>query len=359
MSSNRKKEYRNKIALMLLLSIVVFLIIGFAMLLTFLILYLLSLGGIMKIESSQVGLLGIMEFIFCSSLIIGLILTNSMGSAIILKPVYRMITQLNRLAEGDFSARLHFGRPIGDYPTFRQVEKSFNRAAEELENTRMLHSDFINNFSHEFRTPIVSIAGFAKLLRKGTLTEDKKREYLEVIEEESLRLADMASSVMTLSKVENMRILTDLRPVNLSEEIRSCVLLLEKKWTQKNIDMDIQAGEYSVIANDELMRHVWINLLDNAIKFSPENGRIEVRVTEEGNAIAVSVSNSSPDIPEDKISHIFNKFYQVDQSHSAKGNGIGLAVVKRITELHNGSVNCLSSGGTTTFTVLLPKSNAD
>ena len=355
LNRNRKKEKRSKLALMILLSVVVFIIITVAMLMTYLILFILSRAGVIGMGSGDWGLLEIMEFVFCSSLIIGLILTNSMGSAIILRPVYRVIRQLNRLAAGDFSARLHIGKPIGDYPTFKEVENSFNRAAEELEHTEMLRSDFINNFSHEFKTPIVSIAGFARLLRKGNLSKEKTAEYLEVIEEESLRLADMANNVMTLTRVENLTILTNVTKINVSEEIRSSVLLLEKKWSQKNLEMDMADGEYTIEANEELLRHVWINLLDNAIKFSDEGGRITIAVKEQDASLSISISNTCPDIPQEKLAHIFNKFYQADESHSSQGNGIGLAVVKKICDLHGGKTDVISKGGTTTFTVHLPR----
>ncbi len=351
----KKQRHTSKLALMLLLSFVVFIIISIAMLLTFLIIYLLTKGGVMEFETNEVGLLGIMEFVLCSSLVIGLILTNSMGSAIILRPVYRIINQLNRLADGDFKARLHFGKPIGEYPTFKQVEKSFNRAAEELEHTEMLRSDFINNFSHEFKTPIVSIAGFAKLLRSEDLSREKRNEYLSIIEEESLRLSAMATSVLLLTKVENMTILTGVSVFNLTEEIRSSVLLLAEKWTAKGIEMDMDCSEYTIEADGELLKHVWINLLDNAVKFSPENGKVTVSVKEEGKFLSVSVSNNGPDIPPEKIGRIYNKFYQADESHSSEGNGIGLAVVRKICDLHSGTISAESSGGTTTFTVLLPK----
>lgn len=150
--------------------------------------------------------------------------------------------------------------------------------AEELENTQMLRSDFINNFSHEFKTPIVSIAGFAKLLRRGNLTDAQKEEYLAIIEEESLRLAAMATNVMNLTKVENQTILTDLTTFNLSEQIRACVLLLEEKWSRKELDLDLEFPEYTIRANEELLKQVWINLLDNAIKYSPNYGEIGVRI---------------------------------------------------------------------------------
>ena len=219
----------------------------------------------------------------------------------------------------------------------------------------MLRSDFINNFSHEFKTPIVSIAGFAKLLRRGNLTDEQKEEYLEVIEEESLRLSAMANNVLNLTRVENQTILTEVTRFNLSEQIRGAVLLLAEKWTPKNLYMDMQFGEHMICANVELLKQVWINLLDNAIKFSDPNGTVSVDISDGSECLSISVSNHGKDIPKDRIAHIFNKFYQADESHSSEGNGIGLAVVKKVCELHGGAVSAKSESGTTTFTVVLPK----
>jgi len=227
--------------------------------------------------------------------------------------------------------------------------------AEELENTQMLRSDFINNFSHEFKTPIVSIAGFAKLLRRGNLTDAQKEEYLAIIEEESLRLAAMATNVMNLTKVENQTILTDLTTFNLSEQIRACVLLLEEKWSRKELDLDLEFPEYTIRANEELLKQVWINLLDNAIKYSPNYGEIGVRISEGPQTLAVTITNYGPDIPRDKVNRIWGKFYQADESHSSEGNGIGLAVVQQVVHLHGGTAAVDSGNGSTAFTVELPK----
>ncbi len=351
----KKKDYTSKIGLMLLLSIVVFIIISIAMFLTFLIVLLLAKTGVMAIDSGKVGLLDILVFVFCSSLVIGLILTNSMGSAIFLSPIHKIISQLNRLAAGDFKVRLHFGKPIGNFPTFKKVEKSFNRAARELDQTEMFRSDFINNFSHEFKTPIASIVGFAKLLRNSNLTEEQRNEYLTVIEDESKRLTRMADNVMILTRVENLTMLSNISSFNLSEQIRFVVLLLEEKWATKNLNMDIDFGEYLIEANEELLKEIWINLLDNAIKFSDENGTVSITIKENGQDLFVSFSNTGKDIPNDKIDHIFRKFYQADESHSSEGYGIGLAIVNKVCALHSGTILATSNKGITTFTVTLPK----
>lgn len=349
-----KRERRGRIALALLISGIVFLTTTIIMLLTIVAIYALARLGFIETTGEQVGLPELLRFFIYTSLIIGSPLASLTGK-ITLKPIKRMIDQLDRLASGDFQARLHFGKPIADHPTFKRVERSFNRAAEELDRTEMLRSDFINNFSHEFKTPIVSIAGFAKLLRRGNLTDKQKEEYLEVIEEESLRLSALANNVLNLTRVENQTILTEVTRFNLSEQIRGAVLLLAEKWTPKNLCMDIQFGEHMICANEELLKQVWINLLDNAVKFSEPNGTISVDISEGSESLSISVSNHGKDIPKDRIDHIFNKFYQVDESHSSLGNGIGLAVVKKVCELHGGAVSAKSENGITVFTVVLPK----
>ena len=303
--------------------------------------------------SSHSGLAMLIVMLFIS-LALG-ILISVVTVKIPLRPFNRLINNLDRLAEGDFSVRMHYGSIVKHNPAFRELTDSFNAMAEELENTQMLRSDFINNFSHEFKTPIVSIAGFAKLLRRGNLTDAQKEEYLAIIEEESLRLAAMATNVMSLTKVENQTILTDVTSFNLSEQIRGCVLLLEEKWSSKELDLDLEFPEYTIRANEELLKQVWINLLDNAIKYSPNYGEIRVRIAQKPEALEVAITNYGPDIPPEKMGRIWGKFYQADESHSSQGNGIGLAVVKRVVQLHDGKTAVTSGNGATTFTVELPR----
>lgn len=352
----KKEEKKKRIGLTLLIAALVFVIQIFAVLIAVGLITVLMQTGIIKEFSKDVltpsGTLLLMSVI---SLLAGVIVAAFSGK-FYLQPVNRFIDQMNRLAAGDFQARLHFGKPISSHPTFQEIEGSFNKMAEELESTEMLRSDFINNFSHEFKTPIVSISGFAKLLKRGDLTPDQREEYLDVIERESLRLAAMATNVLDMTKVENQTILTDVTRFNLSEQLRSCVLLLlEGKWKAKEIDFSIEFDEHMIIGNQELLKHVWINLLDNAIKFSPEGGTVDVTIREQTDALAVTIANHGSEIPKEQLRKIFNKFYQADESHSMEGNGIGLALVKKITQLHKGEVSVTSENGITAFTVVLPK----
>lgn len=352
----KKEEKKKRIGLTLLIAALVFVIQIFAVLIAVGLITVLMQTGIIKEFSKDVltpsGTLLLMSVI---SLLAGVIVAAFSGK-FYLQPVNRFIDQMNRLAAGDFQARLHFGKPISSHPTFQEIEGSFNKMAEELESTEMLRSDFINNFSHEFKTPIVSISGFAKLLKRGDLTPEQREEYLDIIERESLRLAAMATNVLDMTKVENQTILTDVTRFNLSEQLRSCVLLLlEGKWKTKEIDFSIEFDEHMIMGNQELLKHVWINLLDNAIKFSPEGGTVDVTIREQTDALAVTVANHGSEIPKEQLSKIFNKFYQADESHSTEGNGIGLALVKKITQLHEGEVSVTSENGITAFTVVLPK----
>lgn len=319
------------------------------------VIYLLIQSNLIRVVgTTSAGAARIIGFFAVFSIPIGVIVALVAGK-IPLKPVRNLIDSMDRLASGDFGTRVNVGIVMRRYPPFVDVAMSFNKMAEQLENTEMLRGDFINNFSHEFKTPIVSIAGFAKLLRRGSLSPEQQQEYLAIIEEESLRLSYMATNVLNLTKIENQTILSDVSRFNLSEQIRSCILLLENKWEKKNLDFSLGLQEHFIRANEELLKQVWINLLDNAIKFSPEGKLIEVAILETEQNYCVTVRNCGATIPPEQQEKIFNKFYQCDESHAAEGNGVGLAIVKRVVELHRGTVQVSSRNNVTIFTVELPK----
>ncbi len=222
-------------------------------------------------------------------------------------------------------------------------------------NVEMLRTDFINNVSHEFKTPIVSIRGFAKALKWEDLTEEERNEYLDIIISETERLSSLSANMLYLSKIEQQTILTDKKRLNLSEQIRLVIALLDQKFAAKNIEVNFDAREYDVAGNEEMLRQVWINLLDNAIKFSPCGGRIDVCVQETEHGTIVRIRDQGKGIPPDIQAHIFDKFYQGDRSHSTDGNGLGLSIVKKIIDLHGGDISVQSCGSGSTFTVTLNK----
>ena len=347
-----EKNRRRSLTLLFVLSL--FLVLLVAIGLTALVIGILAYVGVFESESGQISVGHIILYMSLSSLLMAYLLVFAVGRTVA-KQANNVIDQLGRLASGDYKARLDFGSPLNNYSAFQDISASFDQMAEDLENTEMLRSDFINNFSHEFKTPIVSIAGFAKLLKRGNLTEEQRRAYLDAIEEESMRLSDMATNVLNMTKVENQAILTGVSCFNLSEQIRSAVLLLEAKWTKKETELALDFDEYTIEANEEQLKQVWINLLDNAIKFTPQGGRVAVDISEVDDSIRVRVSNTGKDIPPEKLGKVFNKFYKGEESRASEGNGIGLALVRRIVDLHCGEVAVESCDGVTTFTVVIPK----
>lgn len=355
--AKKGKERKSRKSLTLFFSVFVFIILLAAVMLTALTVWILGKAGVFIKIDGKLEISTIMLFVFLISIILGTAATFLLVR-IPLNPINKIINKMNRLAAGDFKTRLEFGNTLSSIPAMNELTTSFNTMAEELENTELLRNGFINDFSHEFKTPIVSIMGFASLLEKEDLTDEQRRQYARAIREESARLSTMSTNVLNLNKVERQTILTDVTSFNLSEQIRSAVLLLEDKWSRKNIDLRLDFDEFTVEANFELLKQVWINLVDNAVKFTEHGGIVELEIREEKDVFAVTVSNSGEEIPKDKREKLFNKFYQGDESRATGGNGIGLAIVKRIADLHSAKVSVTSKDGFNSFTVTLPKKQA-
>lgn len=349
------KRIKGRITVTVLLSVLIFLVLFLALMLGGGAVFLLVRTGVLTTPPRMYYLIFYMA---AASLLIGTVLMAISGR-FALRPIRSLIAQMQRLASGELETRLEFHEPYAHIPAYTELSDGFNKMAQELQNTELLRSDFINNFSHEFKTPIVSIAGFAKLLKRGNLTEQQRAEYLDIIEEESMRLSYMATNVLNLTKIENQSILTDQTEYNLSEQLRASILLLERKWSKKGLQWQLELGEHRITANEELLKQVWINLLENAIKFSPESGTIGVTIAERAGRLSVSVRNAGETIPPEEQEKIFRKFYQADTSHSSEGNGIGLAIVKRVVELHQGTVEVRSENGGTTFTVTLSENGEE
>ncbi len=286
-----------------------------------------------------------------TSIVIGVAFAFILGK-IILKPIATITDGMKKLSDGDFTTRIDLGK----YAGMKNLANDFNTLAVELEKTEILRSDFINDFSHELKTPIVSISGLIPLLRSDRLPEEKKLQYLSIMETEANRLTQMTSNALYLSKIESQAILTNKTKFNLSEQIRNAALLLERKWTKKNVIPILEFDEFEINANEDMLMQVWVNILDNAIKFAEAGTEIGVNIKKNENfdSVSVCIRNYGPEIPKDEIKAIFNKFYQCDKSRSTEGNGIGLSIVRHIVSLHNGSITVSSAEGITAFTVTLP-----
>ena len=310
-------------------------------------LYLFLTYGVISEEDIVGRGVWIIILFVVASVIIGSAL-NAIFGRLLFGPLYEIIGGLEKLADGDYRVRLDKKK----FATQKELSEKFNSLAVQLENTTILRSDFINNFSHEFKTPIVSMKGLLSLLKRSDLSPTKRRQYLSIIEEELDRLSTMSTNVLNLTKIESESILTDVTSFNLSEQIRTCILLLEKKWSKKEIVFGLDFGEVGIEANEDLLKEVWINLLDNAIKFSYSGGRIDIDVKREEDKVVVSIENGGETIGEGEIDKIFNKFYRSGAA-GKEGNGIGLPIVKHIVDLHGGSIG-VKSDERTIFTVTLP-----
>ncbi len=344
----KKSNEQRRLRLSLFFVLSVFLILVTTALIEVVIgLIMLELGVFENIESNPAFYIALM--FIAGSIIIGFFM-SFIFSQFIVKPANALITGINDLADGKYETRINLGKTQVE----KNLNESFNTLACELQNTEMLRSDFTNNFSHEFKTPIVSILGFAKILNKGGVAPEKQSEYLGIIETEAERLATMATNILNLTRVESQNIISGKTKFNLSEQIRKCVLLLEKKWTAKKLSPDLDFDEVHIYADKELLKQVWINLLDNAIKFAKSGTNLQVGIQTSGKTVAVSVTDYGKEIPADQIKKIYDKFYQTDKSRSIEGNGIGLSIVKRVVTLHSGTVEAVSENGKTTFTVTLP-----
>lgn len=324
------KRKMNKIQLAMIFAAIVFLILLFTMLIVFTGIFILQRLGVQLLDETQ----RVPFFTFALvSIGVGTVLAL-LFSKLPLKPIRAVCEAADKIAEGDYSVRIH----LKSSEEFLQLSDSFNHMAEELGSVELLRSDFVNNFSHEFKTPIVSIRGFAKMLKRNDLTSEERNEYLDTIISESERLAELSTSVLNLTKIEQQTILTDKKQFNVSEQIRLVIAMLSNKWQEKQLTFDFDCGEIYLFGNEEMMKQVWINLLDNAIKFSPPHGIVTIKLQRNVSYVTISISNDGNTLNEESVKHIFDKFYQADRSRATNGYGLGLAIVKRVVELHGGTI---------------------
>lgn len=268
-----------------------------------------------------------------------------------LGPIIQLSQAAKLVAKGDFTVRL----PEESQDEMNELIHSFNSMTKDLGSIEMFRTDFINSFSHEFKTPIVSIRGFARQLQRDDLTEEQRREYATIIADESQRLVDLATKILMLSKLDNQQIVTEKSDFRLDEQLRTCILLMEKQWSSKKLSLDIELEDVQCRANAEMLSQAWVNLLSNAIKFTPAGGSIGIYLRKEDNSAIVQIHDSGIGMSKDVQAHIFEKFYQGDASHYPEGNGLGLPMVKRIIDLSDGTIQVESEEGKgSTFTIALP-----
>ncbi|MBE6951931.1 MAG: HAMP domain-containing histidine kinase [Ruminococcaceae bacterium] len=269
------------------------------------------------------------------------------------RPVQKIIAAAEKIMQGDFSVRI---APIQrtDYEdTFNQIIDCFNKMAQELSATETLRTDFIANVSHELKTPLAVMQNYGTLLQTPGLSEEKRIEYAKAITDASRRLADLVSNILKLSKLENQQVALSTKPYDLGEQLCECLLGFEELWEKKALEIETELADNVIVTADaEMMALVWNNLFSNAIKFTAAGGKIALRLTTDGNDAVVRISDTGCGISAEVGKHMFDKFYQGDSSRATQGNGLGLALVKRIIDLTESEISVESEVGVgTTFTV--------
>jgi len=267
-------------------------------------------------------------------LLIGILVTGLL-SRYFFNPIKKLRKAMDKVAEGDFSVRLEEKSTSKE---IMEIYTGFNLMANELSSTEILQTDFVSNVSHEFKTPISAIEGYSTLLQGGDNLDSDQKEYVEKILVNTQRLSSLVGSILLLSKLENQQIPTNRRSYRLDEQIRQSIVTLETAWVQKDIDLDVELEQESYLGNEQMVRHVWDNLISNAIKFSPQGGSVKLSLLKKGAELIFTIEDQGPGLTEEAQKHIFDKFYQADSSHKQEGNGLGLALVKRILTLEKGEI---------------------
>lgn len=272
-------------------------------------------------------------------------------AARIAKPIEDVNAATERIAHGDFTVRVEPDTSAADIEELTALRENFNKMASELEGMDYLRKDFMSNVSHELKTPIAAIAGFAELLQDASLSAEERAEYAELTREQALRLSTLCENMLNMSRLSNQEIVVRHEEIRLDEQIRKVVIALLEKWSDRDVEFDLKLPEITVTTDPGLLEQVWTNLLDNAIKYSPDGSTIHVTCREpmgkgmENGHVKVYIRDEGVGIDPEKLPKIFDQFYQCEESHKQMGHGLGLAITKRIAELLQLSIDVQSVPG--------------
>ena len=285
-----------------------------------------------------------------NTIVISIILIQLISRRMI-KPIKQITEATKKVAAGDFSVKLETNRK----DEIQDLVDNFNQMVNDLGSIECLQKEFIDNVSHEIKTPISSIQGFAELLKDESLTKEEREEYASIIMEESNRLLNLSTNMLKLSKLQNQNKIAKKEQIDIAEQIRKAISLLEPRWSKKEITFNVSLEEKYFLGDEELIFQVWVNLIENAIKYSGQNSKIDITLKQEDNFIVVRIKDYGKGMKEEELNKIFSRFYQIDKSHSSEGSGLGLAIVKRIVELSEGTIEVASQENEgTTMEVRLP-----
>lgn len=312
-------------------------------------LFLSSMTEAMKLELTKEQIHSAAVLTFGNVILLTLLFTIVDGlrrKFMVERPVKRIISAAEKMMKGDFSIRIKPFHSIDSKDGFDVIIGYFNRMAEELSGIETLRTDFISNVSHELKTPLSVIQNYGTLLQQSNLPEERRVEYAKAVTDASRRLADLITNILKLNKLENQQIYPEQKTFDLGEQLCECLLAFESIWEEKEIELDTDLEENVHIKSDaELLSLVWNNLISNALKFTPNGGRVCVSLKTEVPYAVVQVSDTGCGISKAVGAHIFEKFYQGDTSHATQGNGLGLALVKRIMDIVEGDISVSSEVG--------------
>lgn len=319
-------------------------------------LFVSILMGTLDITLTEETISDAAKITFANVALLSLIFTviDSVRRRITVERPVRLITDAaEKIIKGDFSVRIKPQKSFGTDATFNRIIECFNKMAEELSSVETLRTDFIANVSHEMKTPLSVMQNYGTLLQSPTLSDEKRMEYAKGITDSSRRMADMMTNILKLNRLENQKIYPEVSEFDLSEQLCVCLLQYENEWEKKNIEIETNIAEnVTVKADAELLSHVWSNLFSNAFKFTPDCGTVYVSLYATEHHATVTVKDTGCGMSPEVGARIFEKFYQGDTSHSVSGNGLGLALVKRVIDIMQGEISVESAVGCgTTFTV--------
>lgn len=307
---------------------------------------------LMQVMNSFLGLIIVVLLLLGgTSLFRSRIKSQQMGA---FGPIIRAMEQISR---GDFNVQIDNAYGERENQLFGELVNSVNHMAGELSQMEKLRQEFISNVSHEIQSPLTSIRGFAQALENDRLSADERKHYLGIITDESTRLSRITENLLRLASLEADQIAFEPRAYRLDKQIRSLILACEPQWTAKGLDLDISLEEVTVTGDEDLLSQVWINLIHNSIKFTPQGGKVCIALQPKGDKIVFKISDSGIGIPEPDLPRVFERFYKADPSRTsaAGGSGLGLSIAKKIVEMHHGTIGVESTPGSgTVFTVSLP-----
>ena len=340
------KKHRILLSLQVKLTIYVMVVLALCILLS------LGIDALLRYGIFQSWEIPLVVDLVLISVFVGVLVTAIL-SRMFFEPIKKLSEAVSRVSEGDFTVSVETRSSARE---MKELYKGFNLMTRELRATEILQTNFVSNVSHEFKTPINAIEGYAMLLQDCENLNEEQRTYVDKIVFNTSRLSSLAGNILLLSKIENQSIAANRVSYRLDEQIRQAILELEPLWEPKEIEFDVDMESVTYHGNEQLMRHVWTNLISNAVKFDPTHGSVRISLTAREQSIVFVIEDDGPGVGEEAQKHIFDKFYQEDTSHKGEGNGLGLALVKQILLCEGGEITVENTAPVgCRFTVVLKK----